>query len=721
LTSAALSAAYKLLPIRSPVRSGKLIRLQLHADAPDLKLITAKDLPHASLIGPIISDEPVLPRTTIRYAGQIIGLLAVPSRQVGYTPSDWLKWVDVICQESAAVYRPKPVSALGLKEMERRQLSAASFGSARGVRRAFDESAHIVWGDFYFPPVRHAYLRADTACADYSAGLVTVRTSTQAPFELRQQIATVLNLPDTDVSILANFTVGATFGAHLDPLLPCLAALGAFTLESSVELSIGLDEQRMFGPHSHAIEGHIRLGCDNDGRLLGLDLHVFLDAGAYSSYGPGVLRRIIAHAGGPYNIRNVHARGSLVWTNDKPASAFRGFGVGPLTTMLESQIDRLARHLGYDPINVRRRNLVLPGAILSNGQQLDPYSMIAECLDRVEALLAQFETKDRDVQDDQPSAFGISLFIYGIGNTGQRNPATVRVTYSKSGSIELATSTIDMGQGSHAALRRICADALGDRELQVKIVFGDTSKVPDSGKTSASRTVHYVGLAVVAAVQALIAEGASLLRSSDSCSSVRWDAGNYFVRSGAGNERAISIKDVISLTECGLTAVGIYDPPVGEDIRRHYAVYAAGANVVGLAVDLDTGRTELRYIGAVHDLGKVIDPPRAEAQVHGGIAMAASIALAEFGNPDDPIAVLASNDLPHMSVELLNGGGGTRWMRGIGEPVVIGFGAAVLNAHDGIDVVNRSRGTLHPFQTWILCRGSACNLNSDIGDTDACS
>jgi hypothetical protein len=60
-------------------------------------------------------------------------------------------------------------------------------------------------------------------------------------------------------------------------------------------------------------------------------------------------------------------------------------------------------------------------------------------------------------------------------------------------------------------------------------------------------------------------------------------------------------------------------------------------------------------------------------------------------------------------------------MRGIGEPVVIGFGAAVLNAHDGIDVVNRSRGTLHPFQTWILCRGSACNLNSDIGDTDACS
>ena len=195
-----------------------------------------------------------------------------------------------------------------------------------------------------------------TARRSLRMGGCIITTGCHAPFELRDQVAALLGCPPSTI-VVRSGSSGGSFGGLLDAAVPALAAIAAWTLQSGVELDVGASAHRAFGPHSNAIGAEITMACDADGRVCALELDVRVDAGAYTSYGLGVMRRILAHAAGPYDVEHVHAGGTLLWTNDRPASAFRGFGVGPHTVMLEAMVESLAADLGIDALDVRERSL----------------------------------------------------------------------------------------------------------------------------------------------------------------------------------------------------------------------------------------------------------------------------------------------------------------------------------------------------------------------------
>ncbi|MDX6683172.1 MAG: aldehyde oxidoreductase [Solirubrobacteraceae bacterium] len=684
--------------MRSDVAAGRLESLTLGNSRPLARLITARDIPGEGFIGPLARDEVVLPRHEIRYRGQVLALLAVPH---GSSDQSARRDLRVATTAAPAAYRPVLMEDLGGDYLESHTLARQSLGNSRATAEAMASAAHWVSGRYHFPPVRHAYLRPDSCVSAWKGDHLVVWTACHAPFELRHQVADMLACEPDAVTIRGGPS-GGSFGGLLDPLLPCLAALAAFVLRSSVSIAITPTEHRMFGPHSNGIGADLVLGCDPDGRLVALRLSTRVDAGAYSSYGGGVLRRILAHAAGPYHVRSVYAEGTLVWTNDRPASAFRGFGVGPLTVMLEDSIERLARQTGIDPIKLRRCNVARPGQKLGNGQTVGPSLEIARSLERCaearDRLLADATRETRDAT----SAVGLALFLYGIGNTGQRNPAAARVEYVGHGRVRLYTSTSDMGQGSHKALRAICAREFRIGLRDIELVRGDTTSLPDSGKTSASRTVHFVGNAVVRAIRDLLDGAAKAVRVAGAWDEVEWTPSGTLLCGSSGRRDVLTLDQIRDLLGRDLGGMGRYDPEISEELGIHYPVYAAGGHVVRIQVDRQTGGITLEAVVAVHDLGLIVDHKAAEAQVHGGAAMAASAALVGGADAAQAVTFLRSSALPAIQVELLGDERDIATTPGLGEPAAIATASAIFNAWQATGGDCPVGASLHPLHAWRL-------------------
>lgn len=678
------------------MRAGRLEAVTLRHPSSDVRLITSNDIPVAGGIGPLVRDEPVLPDADIRYLGQALAIVAV-QRGSHLEGADADALVDIQYREEGALYRPQLADMFGARTRSR-ALAAEAMGQREAVRAVIAEASHVASSRFYFPPVRHGYLCADQCTAIVEEGRLIITTGCHALFELRDQVAALLGCPPNTVVVRSGAS-GGSFGGLLDHAVPALAAVAAWALQSGVELDVGASAHRAFGPHSNAIGAEITMACEADGRVRALDLDVRVDAGAYTSYGLGVMRRVLAHAAGPYDIKHVHAAGTLVWTNDRPASAFRGFGVGPHTVMLEAMVESLAADLGIDALDVRERSLARAGGALGNGQPVPATLASTRCLERCRIARDELLAESVEASPHEELAVGTSLFVYGIGNTGQRNPASVRVESVGKGRVRLHASTSDTGQGSHRALRRICADQLGLAPDAVELVSGDTDRTPDAGKTSASRTVHFVGNAVRDAVAALIAD--AVHEASDRWPGVCWDDERKTL---IADEERITLDAVRRICARDLVGEGRFDPVVDASRGFHYPLYAAGANVVRLRFDTETGAVTLDAAVAIHDVGVLIDPASAEGQAQGGFAMGASTALSDDGEPDAPFRFLRSTAVPRVAVQFIADGRDLRDAKGLGEPAAIGAASAIFNAWRAAQLTLPVN--LHPFQSWAVKCGS---------------
>ena len=598
--------------LRSPQAHARISRIEASGarSVPGVHaVVTAAEIPGRNLIPMVQADWPVLADERVRHVGEAVALVAAESEDAA---NQALRAIDV-------AYQPLPA----LLDMEQAMAAGEILAEWRIVRGDVEQAMRgtelvVVEGTYRTPYQEHAYLEPNGMVALPDGTGVVVYGSLQCPFYVQKAVAAALGWDLNRVRIVQAVTGGGFGGKEDAPSAPAAhAALLAVATGRPVRLLFSREEDMAVMSKRHPARVRCRTAATRDGRLVAAEVDYLLDGGAYATLSPVVLFRGAVHACGPYRLPHARVRAAAVRTHKVPCGAFRGFGEPQVVFAAESQMDLLAERLDMDPLELRRRNVLRLGDQTITGQTLTESVGLEEVLDRVAASAGWARKRAEFAQDSGPLRRGIGLaaahYGVGLGALGRHlNPAGASVVVAADGSVTVAVGTTEIGQGMEAVLSQIAAEALGCPVERVRVVEADTSRVPDSGPTVASRTTLMSGNAV-----------------RDAAAKIR--AAMRAAASGLGWEEAVarSVQD-----QAGLAAHGWavpprthFDPETGQG--EAYVCYSFAANAVEVEVDRETGETRVLRVTSALDAGRVINPATAEGQVEGGVTQGLGYALIE--------------------------------------------------------------------------------------------
>jgi CO/xanthine dehydrogenase Mo-binding subunit/aerobic-type carbon monoxide dehydrogenase small subunit (CoxS/CutS family) len=694
--------------LRSPHPHARVRSLRWKdGSAPEgVTLVTARDLPGPNGIQILDDTWPILADGVVRHVGEPVALVAAPTLRAAREALDRLE----------VLYEPlSPVlhwdEADPAEDLARRDLVQGDVDSALA------ESPIVVEGTYETGLQEHVYIETQGMIAWMEGDLLNVLGSMQCPYFVHKALAHALGLPGDRIRVRPA-AVGGGFGGKEDlpSLLAVHAALLARAAGRPVKLTYGRHEDIIGSTKRHPSLIRHRTGVDAEGRLLAMDIEVLLDGGAYRTLSPVVLSRAVLHATGPYRCPAVRIRGRVIRTNTPPNGAFRGFGAPQVHFAAERQMDRIARRLGLDPYEIRRRNVLRPGDRLPTGQVLDDSASAHLCLEeavrrtnflrkwrRNETLRRRRTEEGQAPADDgRPwRGIGLSLYFHGAGFTGlgehrMRSPVTVRLL--PDGRIELLTAQTEMGQGAATVLVRLAAEAAGLSHEDVVLAEPDTSRVPDSGPTVASRTTMVVGEVLQRAVRQLQGQVLEwVLKAHGGKPPLRVRDGHVEDASGAvlGAFRDLARRYHAQRGAAEQTVR--HEPPawqVFDEESYHgvaYATYAWGADVVEVEVDPDTLEVRPLRATAVCEVGRVVHPILCRGQIEGGTLQAIGYALLEemktqrghyLNDRLSTYMIPTSVDAPRIDVHLLERPweGGPGGAKGVGELPMDGGAPATVQA-----------------------------------------
>ncbi len=607
--------------LRSPHAHARILRLDVTRarTLPGVRaVLAAGDIPGANLIPMIQSDWPVLADGFVRHVGEPIALVAADTRAAA---ADALAAI-------AVEYEP----LVATLDMER-ALAAGEVIAHWKVRRgeaaiALSRSDLIVVERTYHTPYQeHAYIEPNgmVALPDAGGG-VTVYGSMQCPFYVQKAVASALGCDLSRARIVQTVTGGGFGGKEDAPSAPgAHAALLAHATGRPVRLSFTREEDMAVMSKRHPGRVKLRVGATADGHLLAAEVDYLLNGGAYATLSPVVLFRGAVHACGPYRVPNVRVDARAVRTHTVPCGAFRGFGEPQIVFAFESAMDELAERAGIDPLELRRKNALDLGDETITGHRLTSSVGFKEVLDKLEEVSDWKRKREIFARDTGPTRRGIGVaachYGVGLGAMGKHlNPAGAGIVVAADGSVTVAVGTTEIGQGMIATLSQIAAEALGCRVELVRVVEVDTSRVPDSGPTVASRTTIMSGNAI-----------------RDAAAKIRAAMEPVIADSGLPWREAVAL---CVQRQVGLAAHGWAVPPpttfdVADGQGEPYICYAFGANAVEVEVDLETGETRVARVHSVHDAGRIINPTTAEGQIEGGVLQGLGYALVEEHATED--------------------------------------------------------------------------------------
>jgi aldehyde oxidoreductase len=548
-----------------------------------LKVITAEDIPGRRHQGLIVKDWPmyVKPGETTRYIGD--ALCAVVAKTDAHA-RDALKHIQVEYKEMEPLTDPMQAENSRIKVHEGGNLlKKTRIKRGDEVQRALDESAHVVSGTFTTPFVEHAFLETEASIALPTDEGIRVYSQSQGIFNDREQIASILDLPEEKVDV-ALVSAGGAFGGKEDLTVQHHAALAASLLKRPVKFRLTRPESIRMHPKRHATNMRFKVGCDDSGRLTALWARIVGDTGAYASVGGEVVARTGTHAGGAYHFPCVDVEASAYYTNNIPAGAFRGFGVNQSNFALESMLDELCKKGGFDPWQFRYGNALDEGRLTTTGQKLGKGVGLRKCL---EELKPQYEANSH-------VGLACALKNCGIGN-GLEEVSETRLTVLPGPKIQIAHGWCEMGQGVHTIARQVLCEVAGlDASIDIEVLSA-TRFGARGGTTTASRGTMLLGNSMIKAARklSLDLEGNSLDELVGK---------EYFA---------------------GFLVDWTTDHNADGEIISHFA-YGFAAH---LAILDDKGN--LAKIVAAHDAGRVINPALFDSQVEGGVVMGMGYALSE--------------------------------------------------------------------------------------------
>jgi CO/xanthine dehydrogenase Mo-binding subunit len=676
--------------VRSAIPRGKVLNIEFGTGIPweEFTIVTAKDIPGKNYIALIQNDWPCLADGVVNHPQEAILLLAHPDRH--------------LLPKAVAAVRIEYESLPSIHSIEESEAGETiiwgddnifkSFLMEKGdVDAAFArEDVLIVEGEYTTGAQEQLYIENNGVIAAYSEeqGL-TVWGSLQCPFYVHKSLLGLTGLAEDKVRVIQVETGGAFGGKEDYPsLLGAHAALLAMKSGHPVKIIYDRMEDMAATTKRHPSRTRHRTAVTRDGRLVAADIEFCLDGGAYSTLSSTVLSRGTIHSGGAYFWPNIRVRSRAYATNTPPHGAFRGFGAPQALFATERHMDRIAKTLGLAPEEFRRRNLLHTGETTSTGQLIHQQIDLEGWMERALGHAGYYEKRKRFDRENpgtvQKKGIGFAVFLHGAGFTGSGERylnSLVGVDATPDGRIRVLVSSTEFGQGTNTILCQIAAEALGvDYEI-VEMAPSDTSIVPNSGPTVASRTAMVVGRLVHSAAlglkQTLIASG--LLAEGYTTQDLQQAAVGHIAKHGK------------------LCSMSRYEAPpnIYWDDQKYrgeaYAAYAWAVYVAEVTVDTVTYSASVDDFVAFQEVGRVINPTLATGQIEGGVAQGIGYALYEKVVWDRGLMVNSqmtnyimptSQDIPPIRVffEEVPFEHGAFGAKGIGELPMDGPAPAILNA-----------------------------------------
>ncbi len=671
-------------------------------------VLTARDIPGNPLVGGVIQDQPVLASDRVRMLGDGVALVAAETEEEA---RDALALIRVAYEPLPVVTDPREALRPDSPLVHDRGNLVVHHVVRHGDPAVGFECAHRVYERSYATPrIEHAYLEPECVLArPTEGGGVEVVGSIQNLFSTRRAVASVLGVPLNRVRI-RHAVLGGSFGGKDDVMtvMACRAALLARATGRPVKMVNTREESMLESYKRHPYFLDYRVGVDRDGNLCAMRIEIVADAGAYASMSPFVTYRSVVQAAGPYRCPHVWTDVRAAYTNNPYTGAMRGFGSPQVNFAIECLMDEIAEDQGLDPLTYRRRVVFRDGDITPTGQRLTGHRVsLDEVLARIGAASGFVDRwwryrAAREAPGQVRRGIGLACSYRGVslGAEGVDAAATF-VQVQPDGSVIVSSGVTDMGQGAQTAVAQCAAEVLGVPLDRVVFLNTDTSRIPDSGPTVASRgTIMGGSAAAEAAAQVrarMLEVAADLLREP---------AKNLTIRDGvvcrAPSENVPSRLTFADLAaECfrrgvALAALGWFQSPrtswheeTGQGIA--YFTYVYGANVAEVEVDCGTGRVRVVEFWSVHDCGRVVNRQGATGQVHGGVAMGLGYGLleefeVERGVPKalnfDEYLIPTAMDMPRMHVEFVESPdpAGRLGQKSLGEPTNEIAAPAIVNA-----------------------------------------
>jgi carbon-monoxide dehydrogenase large subunit len=533
--------------------------------------------------------------------------------------------------------------------------------------------------------------RAGIAVWDEKTGL-TYWAAAAEPHGMRERLASVLGVDQSRVRVICP-DVGGAFGAKGgDYLEEMLVGVLARKVGRPIRWAETRSESMLGMYHGRAMSQRLELGGLRDGTILAYKIDVLQDAGAYPTWAPMLTNRARVLASGAYAIPRIEVTGRAVVTTTTPVGTVRGAGRPEANIAIERAIDLFASELGLDPVEVRRRNLIAPGALpytTATGSTYDSGNY-PELLRRIvvdggyEKLRAEQRAR-RAAADPMLLGIGIGMFVE-ISDTAPVGEYT-RLVLDAEGGVLLFTGAAPQGQGHQTVLAQVVAGVLGVPFEDVDVRQGDTAEVPLGVGTFGSRTAQAAGSATYRAAGELLRRARELAADVLGARSdeVLVDVGRGF---RIADGRAVSWRELGRYSADSGIALEVEHRPDGE----YGSAWPSGAVIAAVEVDSETGVVSVRSLVTCDDIGVVLNPMIVDGQVRGGLALGVAHALLEEfrydedGNPtttnfgDYPVItadLVPRAQLGHIVTPAPDNDIGAK---GVGEAGTVGCPAALLNA-----------------------------------------
>ncbi|HPW56556.1 MAG: xanthine dehydrogenase family protein [Thermoanaerobaculaceae bacterium] len=692
----------------SRVASARIRSLDTRAAlaVPDVvAVLTAADVPGQNSIGAVFGDQPLLVTDRVRMVGDRLALVAARTPEAA-----WIAARAVRADLEAIPGVHDPVAALDEGSPTVHD-GGNLFRTLRVVKGKIDsrrsKATVIVEAEYHVGGQDHAYLEPQ-GCLAIPEGRdrLTIVASCQCPFYIQHAVAKVLGLPLAAVRVEQAPTGGGFGGKEDYPSEPAAcAALLAWHTGRPVRLLFHRELDLQVTTKRHAMVVRHRWGADAKGKLQFAEVETFMDAGAYAGLSTVVAERANVSCIGPYAVPAVDVKTHVVYTNNLFGGAYRGFGAPQVTWAAEATIDKLARELGLDPLEMRRRN-ALDGMArtLCTGQKLVGPVLAREVLESATRMADwdAFRASRPQGSDRLRYGMGISLVLYGCNlhwGGQQLDRSSAVVILQPDGSVIVRVGLTDMGQGNLTAAQTIAAQALGVAPAAVQVWQPDTTTVGDSGPTVASRGSQMSGMAILDAVARLRTRLDPVAAELLGCAAEEVELGGGFATVRGQADRRVTVATVAAemasrRLEC--IATGWYrttprefDSETGQG--DPYEFYAMACHVARVAVDPELGLVTVEEVSAAHDVGRTIHRQALEGQIQGGIVQAMGWGVTEALHLRDGVLVNpnftdyiipTAADAPNINIAVLesDGPGGPYGAKGIGEPAFIPTAAAIRNA-----------------------------------------
>lgn len=580
-------------------------------------VFTAPDVP-VNEYGLIMNDQPVLcgpgsdkeGADIVRTTMDNIALVVAETEVIAAAACDL---IEVEYEDLPAVFDAEEAMQPGAPQLHANTPDniVVHYQIRNGDMEAGWEAADVVIEGRYFASWQeHAYLQPEAGLGYIDEeGRITIEVAGQWTHEDQEQICHALDLPPEKVRVIYP-AIGGAFGGREDMSVQIVLALAVLKLERPVKI-IWSREESIMGHHKrHPMTVKAKWGATNEGILTAAEVTVISDSGAYAYTSTKVLGNATLMCTGPYVIPNVSVDAYTVYTNNLPSGAFRGFG-GPQGAFgAEAQMNKLAEVLNMDPVEIRLKNILGEGDLLSVGTPLPPGVSMAEVMENC-AFESGWQKKANDhwQRPDPPAnlpphkrrGVGVAAAFKNVGfSFGAPEMCTAIIELHGGADVDevvLRHAGAEVGQGTHTVMAQMAAEAAGVPLEKVRLQMSDTTTSEGSGSVSASRMTFMSGNSIRGAVKEAF---------------VKWQ-----------DEERPAIAEFVYRPP----KTTMYAPKTGKS-EPNFA-YGYVAQIVEVEVDIETGDIDILNVVCSNDVGKAINPQLVQGQIEGAVVQAQGYAVME--------------------------------------------------------------------------------------------